>query len=82
MQGHVRMHKTMVEWLLTTAIVDAKISFPSGLTIAWQDKPLGSIKMDDLDVIGDVGATIDLSSLFSVADVGHLTEFTKVDLPP
>ncbi|KAG5646292.1 hypothetical protein DXG03_003889 [Asterophora parasitica] len=57
---------------------DAVISFPAGLTVGWSGKALGSIKMDDVSVIGDVGGAIDASSSFQVADVAHLTSFTKV----
>ncbi|KAF9047294.1 hypothetical protein BJ165DRAFT_1464966 [Panaeolus papilionaceus] len=56
---------------------DATISFPSGLTISWQGKPLGKVSMKDLQVVGDVGGAIDAESTFEVVDVGHLTDFTK-----
>ncbi|KAF8070285.1 hypothetical protein FPV67DRAFT_1755106 [Lyophyllum atratum] len=56
---------------------DAVISFPSGLTVNWGGKTLGRIKMDDVKVIGDVGGAIDAASSFQVADVAHLTDFTK-----
>lgn len=60
--------------------VDATISFGSGLTVSWSGKPLGTIRMNDLSLTGDVGATIDMDSAFEVADVDHLTDFTKVFL--
>ncbi|KAF8626824.1 hypothetical protein AX15_004657 [Amanita polypyramis BW_CC] len=56
---------------------DAAISFPSGLTVSWRGQLLGNIKMNDVHVVGDVGATIDANSLFTVADVPHLTDFTE-----
>ncbi|KAG6820875.1 hypothetical protein H0H93_010219 [Arthromyces matolae] len=59
---------------------DATISFPSGLTVEWSGEPLGAIAMGDVKVIGDVGGNIDASSFFQVADVAHLTEFTKTML--
>jgi hypothetical protein len=59
-------------------LVDAKISFPKGLSVAWAGSNLGSLQMGDVNVIGDVGAAIDLQATFQVADVGHLTDFTKV----
>lgn len=34
--------------------------------------------MKDLSVTGDVGGDIDTVAIFTVADVGHLTDFTKV----
>jgi hypothetical protein len=59
-------------------LVDAKISFPSGLLVQWDGLPLGTIKMDSLSIVGDAGGTIDSDSTFQVQDVGHLTAFTKV----
>jgi hypothetical protein len=56
---------------------DAVISFPSGLTIAWQGQPIGHVAMKDISVTGDVGGAIDTEATFTVADVGHLTDFTK-----
>ncbi|TDL25981.1 hypothetical protein BD410DRAFT_895443 [Rickenella mellea] len=56
---------------------DATISFGSGLTISWNGKPLGSIQMPDVALVGDVGGTIDVTADFTVADVDHLTDFTK-----
>lgn len=57
---------------------DATILFPSGLTVSWNGSPLGSLQLSPVDVVGDVGATIQATSAFMVADVGHLTDFTKV----
>ncbi|KAI0354382.1 hypothetical protein OH77DRAFT_1404952 [Trametes cingulata] len=59
---------------------DAKISFPTGLTIEWSGAPLGSIKMPDIDIVADVGANFEIDATFEVADVDHLTNFTKVML--
>ncbi|KAF9264250.1 hypothetical protein L218DRAFT_258531 [Marasmius fiardii PR-910] len=60
-----------------TGPFDATIRFPTGLTVSWQGKPIGSIKMNDVQVAGDVGAQLDMESEFQVADVDHITEFTK-----
>ena len=68
--------------LISYISVDARISFPSGLTISWQGKPLGKVSLSDVDVIGDVGGIIDVESRFDVLDVGHLTDFTKVCMFP
>jgi hypothetical protein len=57
---------------------DAVISFGAGLTIAWNGAPLGTIKMPDINVTGDVGASFNVVSDFSIADVGHLANFTSV----
>lgn len=66
----------LFSWLIVFS-VDATIAFGSGLTVNWGGKPIGSLKMKDLQVTGDVGATIDMESTFEVADVDHLTAFTK-----
>ena len=58
--------------------VDAKISFPSGLNVAWEGNNLGNIQMKAVQVVGDVGATLDAASTFNVASVATLTDFTKV----
>ncbi|KAI9442265.1 hypothetical protein H4582DRAFT_1809416 [Lactarius indigo] len=57
---------------------DAGISFGAGLTIAWSGQPLGSIRMPKINITGDVGAQFEVEATFEIADVGHLTEFTKV----
>ncbi|PFH51992.1 hypothetical protein AMATHDRAFT_74502 [Amanita thiersii Skay4041] len=56
---------------------DAIIAFPSGLITAWNGQTLGNLKLSNVQVVGDVGASIDADSTFTVADVPHLTEFTK-----
>ncbi|KZV76329.1 hypothetical protein PENSPDRAFT_747787 [Peniophora sp. CONT] len=57
---------------------DAIISFPNGLNIAWNNGTLGSIKMPDINITGDVGSNFQVTTDFSIADVNHLTDFTKV----
>lgn len=57
---------------------DATIVFPQGLTVSWNGSPLGSLNLDAVDIIGDVGAELNAQSIFTVADVDHLTDFTKV----
>ncbi|KAF8629168.1 hypothetical protein AX17_005753 [Amanita inopinata Kibby_2008] len=56
---------------------DAVISFPSGFTVSWAGQPIGNIQMNDVHVVGDVGASIDTESIFTVTSVPHLTDFTK-----
>ncbi|KAJ7675082.1 hypothetical protein B0H17DRAFT_1161695 [Mycena rosella] len=57
---------------------DAAIAFgETGLTVIWAGQPLGRITMDPLKVAADTGATLDTTSTFTVADVDHLTAFTK-----
>ncbi|CAD6924941.1 unnamed protein product [Tilletia controversa] len=57
---------------------DATIKFPQGLTISWEGSPLGRIAFPDINSVGDVGAQFNLTAQFQVADVGRLTDFTKV----
>lgn len=58
---------------------DATISIPSGLTVSWNENALGTISMPDINVVGAVGAVLDTTASFQVADVDLLTEFTKVN---
>ncbi|KIK99094.1 hypothetical protein PAXRUDRAFT_30734 [Paxillus rubicundulus Ve08.2h10] len=57
---------------------DATISFGNGLTVSWNGQLLGTMQMSDVNVVGDVGATLDVQTTFEVADVDYLTSFTKV----
>ncbi|KAE8246427.1 hypothetical protein A4X13_0g5797 [Tilletia indica] len=57
---------------------DATIKFPQGLTISWEGSTLGSIQFPDINSVGDVGAQFNLTAQFQVADVGRLTDFTRV----
>ncbi|KAI0668274.1 hypothetical protein C8Q78DRAFT_1081656 [Trametes maxima] len=59
---------------------DSKISFPAGLTIEWSGRPIGSIKMPDVDITANIGANFEIDADFEVADVDHLANFTKVML--
>ncbi len=68
------------DWLTFLLAVDAKIEFPSGLTIEWNGASIGSIDMPAIDLVGDVGASFEVDATFKVASVDHLTEFTKVML--
>jgi len=67
-----------VKFIDSRPTVDATISFKSGLTVSWSGKPIGTLKMGDVKLTGDVGATIAMDSSFAVSDVAHLTDFTKV----
>ena len=57
--------------------VDATISFGGGLDIVWNAQKLGSMKMPDVKLTGDVGATLNLDATFEVASTTVLTAFTK-----
>ncbi|KAH8925300.1 hypothetical protein BT69DRAFT_1216651 [Atractiella rhizophila] len=56
---------------------DARITFASGLRVFWDGAELGSLAMPDVALTGDVGASLNLQSAFTVADVGRLTDFTR-----
>lgn len=58
--------------------VDAVISFGDGLAVSWNGQALGTMHMDDVNVLGDVGATLNVQTTFEVADVNVLASFTKV----
>ncbi|KAG1762129.1 hypothetical protein EDD22DRAFT_1029175 [Suillus occidentalis] len=59
---------------------DAIIMFNDGLTISWGGQPIGVMKMDPVNVIGDVRATLNVQSTFEVANADYLANFTKVML--
>ncbi|KAF8972948.1 hypothetical protein BDZ97DRAFT_1691577 [Flammula alnicola] len=78
MNPELNTFKTHLKGGITNAgPFDATISFPSGLTISWEGKPIGQVAIGDISVTGDVGGTIDADTTFQVADIGHLTDFTK-----
>ncbi|KAL1718757.1 hypothetical protein EV715DRAFT_290908 [Schizophyllum commune] len=43
---------------------DAVISFGNGLSVKWNGKELGNIKMDNVSITGDVGGDINVTSSF------------------
>lgn len=55
---------------------DGMISFPKGLTVAWNGKPLGQIAMPNLTLVADVGVNLNLDATFAVSDTTHLGDFT------
>lgn len=57
---------------------DAIISFPAGLNVAWNGSPLGHIAMPNVTLVADVGADLNLSAAFTVANTDNLAAFTKV----
>lgn len=56
---------------------DATIKFPQGLTVAWNGAPIGQIAMPDTSLVANVGASLNLQALTTVASVSHLTDFTS-----
>lgn len=74
--------ETSFDTVLTGAIrnsgpFDAVITFPQGLTVAWNGQPLGQIAMPQVALEAEVGATLNLNAAFNVASVSHLTDFTS-----
>ncbi|KAG1896026.1 uncharacterized protein F5891DRAFT_1165745 [Suillus fuscotomentosus] len=59
---------------------DATITFNNGLTVSWGGQLIGMMKMDPVNVVGDVGATLDMQTTFEVANTAYLANFTKVML--
>lgn len=57
---------------------DAEISFNGGLSISFNNQVLGTLQMPNIQVVGDVGAQLNVSATFNVADVDRLTNFTRV----
>lgn len=57
---------------------DAEISFNGGLSISFDNQVLGTLQMPNIQVVGDVGAQLNVSATFNVADVDRLTNFTRV----
>ncbi|KAG8833980.1 hypothetical protein FRC17_009762 [Serendipita sp. 399] len=56
---------------------DATISFPDGLSVYWNNQQLGKMAMPDVQLVADVGATLDLKAAFAVSNGGQLAAFTK-----
>ncbi|KAG2368054.1 hypothetical protein BDR07DRAFT_1391769 [Suillus spraguei] len=59
---------------------DAIITFNNGLTVSWDGQPIGVMKMDPVNVVGDVGATLNVQTTFEVANADYLANFTKAML--
>lgn len=57
---------------------DAVIKFTNGLAIKWNGKTLGTMQMPDVQLAGDVGATLNVEGNFQVADVNTLEAFSEV----
>ncbi|KAL0078642.1 hypothetical protein J3Q64DRAFT_1824759 [Phycomyces blakesleeanus] len=60
-----------------TGPFSAQISFPQGLTVAWQGKTLGSVTMDMIQTKPDEGAQFNLPGEFTVTDQDAMGEFAS-----
>ncbi|KAI8979283.1 hypothetical protein BDF20DRAFT_1000640 [Mycotypha africana] len=56
--------------------MDATISFPSPLTIAWEGKTLGTVSMATINSKADVGATFTVEGSFTVANGDDMAAFS------
>jgi len=58
--------------------VDATITFNNGLTVSWGGQSIGTMKLDPVGIVGDVGATLNVQTTFEIANVEYMASFTKV----
>lgn len=58
-----------------TGPMDASISFPTPLTVAWNGKVLGQVTMQTLEAKADVGASFDVSGDFTISNTDDMTAF-------
>ncbi|KAI8875227.1 hypothetical protein K501DRAFT_203069, partial [Backusella circina FSU 941] len=58
-----------------TGPMDATISFPSPLTVAWQGRVIGTVNMANIEAKADVGASFDVSGQFTVTDGTAMGDF-------
>lgn len=79
MLGLVCLSVLSVHSCLTSLIVYATITFNDGLVISWGGQPIGVMKMDPVNVVGDVGAMLNVQSTFEVANADYLASFTMKD---
>ena len=56
--------------------MDAAISFPTPLNVAWQGKNLGSVSMPTIQAKADVGASFDVTGTFSITNVDDMATFS------
>ncbi|KAI9321449.1 hypothetical protein BX666DRAFT_2129623 [Dichotomocladium elegans] len=58
-----------------TGPMAAQISFPTGLTIAWEGRVLGSVNMETINTQPNVGASFNVKGTFTVTDQGAMGDF-------
>lgn len=58
-------------------VVDANITFPTGLGVQWNGSSIGNIAMPAIKVVANTGATFELDAAVEVTNSSHLAEFTK-----
>ncbi|KAI8378360.1 hypothetical protein BD560DRAFT_348571 [Blakeslea trispora] len=59
-----------------TGPMDAAISFPTPLNIAWQGKSIGTVTMSPIQAKADVGASFDVQGTFTVANSEDMATFS------
>ncbi|KAG2207252.1 hypothetical protein INT46_008870 [Mucor plumbeus] len=55
--------------------MDATISFPTPLNVAWQGKALGTVSMPDINAKADVGASFDVTGKFTISNTDDMATF-------
>ncbi|KAI8375941.1 uncharacterized protein BYT42DRAFT_645619 [Radiomyces spectabilis] len=59
-----------------TGPMDAAISFPQPLTVAWQGKELGKVTMPTIQAKADAGAQFNVSGDFTISNQNDMAEFS------
>ncbi|CEH17102.1 Protein of unknown function DUF3712 [Ceraceosorus bombacis] len=57
---------------------DGTVSFPEGLTIYWEGRPLTSTAFPNITLTGDLGASLNIELEGQIPDVGYFTDFLKM----
>ncbi|KAI9022193.1 hypothetical protein CLU79DRAFT_702427 [Phycomyces nitens] len=60
-----------------TGPFSAQITFPQGLTVAWQGKALGTVSMAMIETKPDEGAQFNLPGEFTITDQNAMAEFAS-----
>lgn len=58
-----------------TGPMDATISFPSPLNVAWQGKTIGTVTMPNINAKADVGAQFDVTGKFTITNGDDMASF-------
>ncbi|KAG0746078.1 hypothetical protein G6F33_006884 [Rhizopus arrhizus] len=58
-----------------TGPMDATISFPKPLTVAWRGLTLGTVTMSNIQAKANAGASFDVQGTFTVANADHMATF-------
>jgi hypothetical protein len=56
---------------------DGVVSFPEGLDIFWEGRPLTSAAFPNISLVGDLGSSLNIELEGQIPDVGYFTDFLK-----